>query len=743
MNGLNGVVDRNSGVNLFAGDPLVLQIKAGSVSLQQWMRSLFLLFLLAFLLSPLFITQALAATLTVQLPGSGHGNINSVPSGITCPGTCSYDFSSVTLYANPSDDSIFSGWGGACAGMETCALSLSGATTVTALFTLKTSPLHVSGSYYGALQKAYDTVAAGGVVMAVAQDQPGDFTLNRGISHTLKGGYDAGFSSNAGNFTRVNGTVSLATGSMTVENIAIGQSVASPTAAPANVVATPGNQQVSLSWDTVPGATSYNIYYSTTTGVTRGSGPPVTGTSVVTGLTNGATYYFVVTAVSANGESVESNQVIATPIQSAPAAPTGVLATSGNGQATVSWDAVSGATSYNIYYSTSSAVSKATGTKITNAVSPRAVTGLTNTTTYWFVVTAVNAGGESADSAPAVHATPLAPATGFSQADLTGTWNFIRFAAGPDVNSGSEPGWMRGNANVAADGTVTVNSILDNLGHTTPPPVGTLSFSINSEGIVTQSGASALDPGNHGVMAANKKIVVGNGSNGTTTRVILIFVKQDGTSFSNSDLTSKAFVYHELYSGPDNGWGYGDGSVDSLNRVTINHSYSPSGTETPPPANFTTLSLTSTGIMSATDNLTSQGVMTPDKRTAFVTETNTGGNGHYTLRIIQMTGQTYTQADMAGTWRIHELASSSSAPVWEYDLDSVTSAGLVAHVATIDSTGNTVPSSNMPTMTLGTTGVITRSDRPAKHGQLSYNKDMAVMTDTKNGLYSLAIGLKQ
>jgi hypothetical protein len=110
-----------------------------------------------------------------------------------------------------------------------------------------------------------------------------------------------------------------------------------------------------------------------------------------------------------------------------------------------------------------------------------------------------------------------------------------------------------------------------------------------------------------------------------------------------------------------------------------------------------------------------------------------------------MTGQTYTQADMAGAWRSYALASSSTAPFWEYDLDFATSAGVVTHVATIDSTGNTVPSSNMPTLTLGTTGIITRTDKPSvKHGQLSYNKDLAVMTDTKDtGLYTLSIGLKQ
>jgi hypothetical protein len=132
--------------------------------------------------------------------------------------------------------------------------------------------------------------------------------------------------------------------------------------------------------------------------------------------------------------------------------------------------------------------------------------------------------------------------------------------------------------------------------------------------------------------------------------------------------------------------------------------------------------------------------MTPDKQTIFVTETD---SNTYKLRIIQMTGQTFTQPDLAGYWRIHALVSSSSAPFWEYDLDSVSITGLVNHLATLDSTGNTTPSSGTPTLLLDATGIITRTGTP-KHGQLSYNKDMAVMTDTKNtGLYSISIGLKQ
>ena len=49
---------------------------------------------------------------------------------------------------------------------------------------------------------------------------------------------------------------------------------------------------------------------------------------------------------------------------SAPAAPTGVTATPGNGQVTIAWTAVPDATSYNIYWSTTSGVTPTNGSLI-------------------------------------------------------------------------------------------------------------------------------------------------------------------------------------------------------------------------------------------------------------------------------------------------------------------------------------------------------------------------------------------
>jgi hypothetical protein len=181
--------------------------------------------------------------------------------------------------------------------------------------------------------------------------------------------------------------------------------------APAGVNATAGDGQVTINWNSVPGATSYNLYRSTSPGVSKVSYTEkisaVSSPFTDTGKTNGTTYYYVVTAVNSYGdESNESGQVLATPSYP-PSAPTGVNATAGNGQVTISWNSVSGATSYNLYWSTSTGVSKLSS-KISNVTSPFIDTGKTNGTTYYYVVTALNSYGESIESSE-VSATPAPP----------------------------------------------------------------------------------------------------------------------------------------------------------------------------------------------------------------------------------------------------------------------------------------------------------------------------------------------
>ncbi len=91
-------------------------------------------------------------------------------------------------------------------------------------------------------------------------------------------------------------------------------------ATPANFTATAGNGQVTLSWTASSGATSYNVYRSTTSGnegtVAYNAG--ITSTSFIdTSVTNGTKYYYKVAAVNSVGTSAQSGEQSATPTTSA------------------------------------------------------------------------------------------------------------------------------------------------------------------------------------------------------------------------------------------------------------------------------------------------------------------------------------------------------------------------------------------------------------------------------------------
>ena len=182
---------------------------------------------------------------------------------------------------------------------------------------------------------------------------------------------------------------------------------------PTGVNATPGANQVSLSWTAATGSpTGYNVKRSASSGgsystVGTATAPTVTYNDLVLG---GQTYYYVVSAVNGSGQSSNSSPpVFASPTLAAPAAPTGLTATAGNAQVVLNWTGSSFATSYNVKRATASAGSYITiGTTTDPTVTYTDSIGLNNGATYYYMVSATGPGGASSDTSP-VSANPVAP----------------------------------------------------------------------------------------------------------------------------------------------------------------------------------------------------------------------------------------------------------------------------------------------------------------------------------------------
>ena len=180
--------------------------------------------------------------------------------------------------------------------------------------------------------------------------------------------------------------------------------------APVGLTATAGSGQVQLSWS--PPATgtaplTYDVYESSTSASSGFSllaaGSNLAGTGfTATGLTDGAVYYFRVTAANSVGEGPASSVVSATPTAkpTAPGPPLNLTATGSSKGIALSWqapasDGGSPVTSYILYRSTASGQEARYGVVTCTAATCTARDPATvySTRTFYYEVAAVNAVG--------------------------------------------------------------------------------------------------------------------------------------------------------------------------------------------------------------------------------------------------------------------------------------------------------------------------------------------------------------
>ncbi len=480
-----------------------------------------------------------------------------------------------------------------------------------------------------------------------------------------------------------------------------------------------------------------------------------------------------------------------------PAAPANLVATPGDGQVSLTWNAVPLAGSYNVYYSTAAGVTKSsTAGPAGVATTAATVTGLTDGTPYFFAVTALNATGEG-DVSNEATATPAA-AAGITGADLVGAW---RFAA---LSAGASSGWQRGTLTVAADGTVTVSSFLDDLGATAAPAEFPGHLYTDAAGHLRDAAAlgSALFTGELG--PTKKNVIVLTASSSGIHSLAILLKHDPATTFlagsgGGTDIAGwgggttgggpRKVIYDQISSGVSpQEWEFAAGQIGSTPQIQYASSsggavpmpYVAPSSPTRPTNKNTSLAIDAAGVVSETVSggssqtqptfLLTQGFMSDDK-TLIVgvglqpspQGATAGATGRHVLRVYHVTNvnssntqkdaTTGAQSELAGSYGFRRLAVGTSALTASGTL-TVDAGGAASFSSYSDSASGLKPADFSFTMlpqdmnVSGTEidqfwGALADGSDPSLNGKLAYYKDLFVFTRTESaGQYSFTIALK-
>jgi predicted RNA-binding protein with TRAM domain/tRNA G37 N-methylase TrmD len=195
----------------------------------------------------------------------------------------------------------------------------------------------------------------------------------------------------------------------------------SPPSAPRSVSVVASNAQATVSWvapSSNGGAAITSYLVTSTPGVhsctfSVPAGGAASPSCTVLGLTNGRSYTFTVSATNSAGTSEQSAPSASAIPVTTPSAPMSVVGTSGDGRVNLSWAAPlqnggTEITDYEVWYSAFSIGPFVTFAEPVSTNRTAAVTGLTNGSTYYFKIVAVNAVGLGETSAMSAGVVPAA-----------------------------------------------------------------------------------------------------------------------------------------------------------------------------------------------------------------------------------------------------------------------------------------------------------------------------------------------
>lgn len=241
----------------------------------------------------------------------GGGDTSLVKTGtgtLTLSGSCNYNGATTVNAGNLTINGLVSGSGNAIT--VASGASLSGTGTISEALTVNSGGALLLSST-GTLTVEGNVTFGGSVNVAPASTSilgPGTYTL---LVYT-------GTESGTPSFTYVppHGVNQSATfNTSTPGQITV--NITGPPAAPAGLTLTPGNGQIGLSWTASPTATSYLLKRGASSGneTTTVSGADASTSYTDSGVTNGTTYYYIVTASNSYGLGGASTEASATPVQ--------------------------------------------------------------------------------------------------------------------------------------------------------------------------------------------------------------------------------------------------------------------------------------------------------------------------------------------------------------------------------------------------------------------------------------------
>jgi fibronectin type 3 domain-containing protein len=219
--------------------------------------------------------------------------------------------------------------------------------------------------------------------------------------------------------------------------------------APDNLrVITVTDVSISLEWNTVSGASGYNLYRSASENgaYTKVNSSIITTVSYTnTGLSSTTNYYYKVCAVTGGVDGMQSSFISCTTLMSAPGNFRVTSAT--DNSINLAWNAITGASGYNIYRSI---VQNGTYTKLNTSiisVVSYSDTSLSSNTNYYYKVCAVSSDGVESVMSTAVSGTTLLSAPinlrviTVTDVSVSLEWNTLNGANGYNIyRSGNENG---------------------------------------------------------------------------------------------------------------------------------------------------------------------------------------------------------------------------------------------------------------------------------------------------------------